>query len=167
MCCSGLSVVWPDFVPIYYTAHMPLQSLGKGCCWCNNRLLHTISKNLMFLLCKKVILIIIFRSGMLCVFKTNIKTCPIFAFRFNLIFSSSSLKKSGPAEIRLSLYIDGHQWTVLITAQDAENECESASKDNRWMLKVESRKLNTTTVSHHLNICYFPFVKIHTHLYLV
>lgn len=77
MCCSGLSVVWPDFVPIYYTAHMPLQSLGKGCCWCNNRLLHTISKNLMFLLCKKVILIIIFRSGMLCVFKTNIKTCPI------------------------------------------------------------------------------------------
>lgn len=31
----------------------------------------------MFLLCKKVNLIIIFRSGMLCVFKTNIKTCPI------------------------------------------------------------------------------------------
>lgn len=40
---------------------------------------------------------------------------PDFAFRFNLIFSSSSLKKSGPAEIRLSLYIDAHRWTVLIT----------------------------------------------------
>lgn len=40
---------------------------------------------------------------------------PDFAFRFNLIFSSSSLKKSGPAEIRLSLYIDAHRWTVLTT----------------------------------------------------
>lgn len=130
MCCSGLSVVWPDFVPIYYTAHMPLQSLGKGCCWCNNRLLHTSLKLNVFVVQKSYSDNYFSIWHAVCV-QNKYQDMPDFAFRFNLIFSSSSLKKSGPAEIRLSLYIDGHQWTVLITAQDAENECESASKDNR------------------------------------